>query len=383
MTDVDAPNRSGPLTDIRVLEIGNFIAGPFAGQLMGDYGAQVIKIESADGDPMRRWGVTVDGESLWWPTIARNKESVVANLRDADDLAMVQRLANECDVLLENFRPGVLDKYGLDYATLSASNPGIIVTHVSGFGQTGPRSSEAGFGSIGEAVGGIRNTTGDPDRPPARAGISLGDSLASLFAVVGTLAALHERATSRRGQEVDVAIYEAVAALMESSMADYEVADVLRQRSGGALSGVAPANAYPASDGAEILIAANADAVFGRLCAAMGRPELAEDERYATHAARGQNETELDELVAEWSSTMTSDELLDLMVEHSVPAGRVYTAADMLTDPHYAARGMLQRLTSSTGIDIPTLGVVPRFSRTPGSISWAGPPLGAQTADHR
>jgi formyl-CoA transferase len=203
----------GPLTGVRVLELGNFIAGPFAGQLFGDYGAEVIKIESVDGgDPMRRWGVTVDGGSLWWPTIARNKQSVVADLKDPDDLAMVQRLGAECDVVLENFRPGTLAKFGLDHASLSKVNPGVIITHVSGFGQTGPRSSEAGFGSIGEAVGGIRHTTGDADRPPARSGISLGDSLAAMFAVIGTLAALHERATSGRGQEVDVAIYEAVAA---------------------------------------------------------------------------------------------------------------------------------------------------------------------------
>lgn len=372
----DAP--SGPLAGVRVLEIGNFIAGPFAGQLFGDYGAEVIKIESSDGDPMRRWGVTARGESLWWPTIARNKQSVVADLKDADDLAMVRGLALECDVLLENFRPGTLARFGLDHETLSVDNPGIIVTHVSGFGQTGPRASEPGFGSIGEAVGGIRHTTGDPDRPPARTGISLGDSLAAMFAVIGTLAALHERSTSGLGQEVDVAIYEAVAALMESSMADHEVAGVLRQRSGGALTGVAPANAYPTADGAEVVIGANADAIFARLCRAMGRPELADDERYATHEARGAREVELDELVADWTRTLDGDELLELMVQHEVPAGRVYTAADMLADPHYAARGMIQRITSSTGIDLPTLGVVPRFSRTPGSIRSAGPALGSR-----
>ena len=371
--------RGGPLSGVRVLEIGNFIAGPFAGQLFGDYGAEVIKVESADGDPMRTWGITMHGESLWWPTIARNKRSVVADLKDPDDLAMVQRLAAECDVLLENFRPGTLARYGLDHATLSIDNPGIVVTHVSGFGQTGPRSAEAGFGSIGEAVGGIRHTTGDPDRPPARTGVSLGDSLAALFAVIGTLAALHERATSGRGQEVDVAIYEAVAALMESSMADHEVGGVLRNRSGGALPGVAPANAYPTADDAEVVIGANADAVFTRLCTAMGRPELADDRRFATHEARGANEVALDAIVADWTRTLASDELLELMVEHSVPAGRVYTAADMLADPQYAARGMLQRLTASTGVEIPTLGVVPTFSRTPGSIDSAGPPLGAHT----
>jgi len=376
--------RTGPLVGVRVLELGNFIAGPFAGQLFGDYGAEVIKIESPDGgDPMRRWGVTVDGDSLWWPTIARNKQSVVADLKDADDLAMVQRLARECDVLLENFRPGLLERFGLDHATLSADNPGIVITHVSGFGQTGPRASEAGFGSIGEAVGGIRHTTGDPDRPPARAGVSLGDSLAAMFAVIGTLAALHERTTSGRGQEVDVAIYEAVAALMESSMADYAVEGVVRTRSGGTLPGVAPSNAYPASDDSDVLIAANADAIFGRLCTAMDRPELADDQRFATHSARGANERELDVIIAKWTRTKTSDELLELMTLHSVPTGRVYTAAEMVDDPHYLAREMVRQITSRQGIGLPTLGVVPKFSRTPGSISDVGPLLGEHTERHR
>jgi crotonobetainyl-CoA:carnitine CoA-transferase CaiB-like acyl-CoA transferase len=382
--DGDTQTRTGPLLGIRVLELGNFIAGPFAGQLFGDYGAEVIKIEApAGGDPMRHWGVCVNDSSLWWPIIARNKRSVVADLKNPEDLAFVQRLARECDVVLENFRPGVLAKYGLDYATLSVENPRIIVTHVSGFGQSGPRATEAGFGSIGEAVGGIRHTTGDPDRPPARCGISLGDSLAAMFAVIGTLAALHERAASGRGQEIDVAIYEAVAALMESSMVDFEVADVLRGRSGGTLPGVAPANAYPTSDGSEVLIAGNADTVFARLCDAMGRPDLAVDERYATHVARGEHERELDVLIGEWTSTMPSDELLALLRAHTVPAGRVYTAVDMLRDEHYAAREMVQRRTSRAGIDTPMLGVVPKFSRTPGSIADVGPTLGEHTDLYR
>ncbi len=381
--DGDAAPRTGPLLGVRVLELGNFIAGPFAGQLFGDYGAEVIKVEAPDGDPMRQWGVCVDDSSLWWPIIARNKRSVVADLKDPEDLAFVQRLASECDVVLENFRPGVLAKFGLDYDTLSATNPGIVVTHVSGFGQDGPRATEAGFGSIGEAVGGIRHTTGDPDRPPARCGVSLGDSLAAMFAVIGTLAALHERTTSGRGQEVDVAIYEAVAALMESSMVDFEVSDVLRGRSGGTLPGVAPANAYPTSDGSEVLIAGNADTVFARLCDAMGRPDLAVDDRYATHVARGEHERELDAIVGEWTATMHADDLLTLLRAHTVPAGRVYTAADMLRDEHYAAREMVQRRTARTGIDTPMFGVVPKFSRTPGSITDVGPTLGEHTDDYR
>lgn len=384
MEQPDQSQRTGPLVGVRVLELGNFIAGPFAGQLFGDYGAEVIKIESPDGgDPMRRWGVTVNGESLWWPAIARNKQSVVANLKDPADLAMVQGLASQCDVVLENFRPGTLEKFGLDHPTLSTANPGIIVTHVSGFGQTGPRSSEAGFGSIGEAVGGIRHTTGDPDRPPARAGISLGDSLAALFAVVGTLAALHDRTTSGLGQEIDVAIYEAVAALMESSMVDYEVEGVLRNRSGGTLPGVAPANAYPTRDGSEVLIAANADNIFERLCTAMGRPDMATDPAWATHGARGAREHELDGIVADWTSTIDSADLLELLRDHSVPAGRVYTAADMLVDEHYAARSMVERHLSRAGIDTAMFGVVPKFSRTPGNIADVGPDLGEHTHLYR
>jgi crotonobetainyl-CoA:carnitine CoA-transferase CaiB-like acyl-CoA transferase len=372
------------LSDVRVLELGNFIAGPFAGQLLGDYGAEVIKIESPDGgDPMRRWGITVDSRSLWWPTIARNKQSVVADLRDADDLAMVRQLCAECDVVLENFRPGTLAEFGLDYSAIAATNPGVIITHVSGFGQTGPRSPEAGFGSIGEAIGGIRHTTGDADRAPARCGISLGDSLAALFAVIGTLAALHERGASGKGQEVDVAIYEAVAALMESTMADYDVAGVLRSRSGGTLRGVAPANAYPTRDDSEVLIAANADPVFARLCAAMDQLEMISDPMWSTHSARGKREHQLDGIIADWTRTIDSDDLLNLLHEHSVPAGRVYTAADMLTDDHYLAREMVQRFTSRAGIETAMLGVVPKFSRTPGSIRDVGPTLGEHTDRYR
>ena len=377
-------SRTGPLLGIRVLELGNFIAGPFAGQLFGDYGAEVVKIESPDGgDPMRHWGVSVDDSSLWWPIISRNKRSVTADFEDPDGLALVQRLASECDVILENFRPGVLAKFGLDYESVAKTNPGVIVTHVSGFGQTGPRASEAGFGSIGEAVGGIRHTTGDPDRPPARCGVSLGDSLAAMFAVIGTLAALHERTSSGRGQEVDVAIYEAVAAVMESSMVDFEVGGVLRTRSGGALSGVAPSNAYPTRDGSEVLIAANADNIFARLCTAMGRVDLAADDRFATHVARGEHERELDGIVAAWTVMLDAGELLALMRDHSVPAGRVYTAADMLGDEHYLAREMIERHVARTGIETPMLGVVPKFSRTPGGITDVGPTLGEHTDLYR
>jgi formyl-CoA transferase/succinyl-CoA--D-citramalate CoA-transferase len=363
-----------------VLELGNFIAGPFAGQLLGDYGADVIKIEApGDGDPMRRWGVTRDGDSLWWPTIGRNKRSVTLDLRADRGQELTVQLAARCDVVLENFRPGVLERWGLDYATLAAANPRLVMTHVSGFGQTGPRAGEAGFGSIGEAMGGIRYTTGSPDRPPSRSGISLGDALASVFAVMGTLSAVIAARASGIGQEVDVAIYEAVAALMESTMADYELGGVTRTRSGSVLPGVAPSNVYPTSDGAEVVIAANADTVFGRLCTAMGRSDLCDDVRFATHAARGEHMELLDSIIGAWTATQRCGDLVALLEEYGVPAGRIFTAPDMLRDPHYLARDMVQRVTSVQGWELPMTGVVPRFVRTPSAIRHAGPALGAHT----
>jgi formyl-CoA transferase len=370
----------GPLAGIRVLELGSFIAGPFAGQLLGDYGAEVVKIEPpGDGDPMRRWGITRDGESLWWPAIARNKKSVVLDLRTVEGRETVRRLVAECDVVLENFRPGTLAKWGLDYDRLVEVNPGIIVVHVSGFGQTGPRADEAGFGSIGEAVGGVRFTTGEPDSRPSRTGISLGDSLAGLFAVIGTLAALVERRRSAIGQQVDVAIYEAVAALMESTMVDFERGGVLRSRTGSVLPGVAPSNVYTSADGTEIVVAANADAVFRRLCAAIGRPELADDLRFAGHTARGQHAAELDALIESWANALPAESLLAVLTEHGVPAGKIYTAADMITDPHYLARDMVLRPPSDAGDAGPMPGIVPKFSRTPGRVARVGPALGADT----
>lgn len=371
---------TGPLDGVRVLELGNFIAGPFAGQLLGDYGADVIKVEAPnDGDPMRRWGVTRNGDSLWWPSIGRNKRSIVLDMRQEAARAIARDLAAQCDVVIENFRTGQLDKWDMSYAELSAANPKLILVHVSGFGQTGPLANQAGFGSIGEAMGGVRHTTGSPDRPPARTGISLGDALASVFAVIGTLAALVRVKDTGQGQEVDVAIYEAVAALMESTMADFELGGVIRQRSGSVLPGVAPANAYPTSDGAEVAVAGNADAVFVRLCEAMGQPELVTDPRFATHHARGANLEEIDAIVGAWTATLPCEKVLAVLDEHSVPAGRIFTAPDMLRDPQYLARDMVRRVTSTQGWDVPVTGVVPRFTETPGTIRHAGPTLGAHT----
>jgi crotonobetainyl-CoA:carnitine CoA-transferase CaiB-like acyl-CoA transferase len=374
----------GPLAGIRVLELGSFIAGPFAGQLLGDYGAEVIKIEPpGSGDSMRTWGVTRDGESLWWPAIARNKQSVAINLHDPRGQELVRRIAAQSDIVLENFRPGTLDRWQLGYEQLRKLNPRIVVVHVSGFGQSGPYRGDAGFGSVAEAVGGIRFTTGDPGHPPARTGISLGDSLASLFAVIGALASLVERADSGTGQEVDVAIYEAVFALMESTVADYVAAGVTRTRSGGVLTGVAPSNSYPTADGALIAIAANADSVFARLASAMSMPELATDLRFRTHEARGLHADEIDELISDWTRQRTADEIVLVLRKHGVPVGRINDARAMTEDPHFAEREMIiWPGDPDLGRDpLPMNGIVPKFGRTPGSVAATGPSLGEHTAD--
>src|SRR3954451_12805697 len=380
---LDADNdddKPGPLAGVRVLELGSFIAGPFSGQLLGDYGAEVIKVEPpGDGDPMRRWGVTREGDSLWWPAIGRNKRSVTLDLRDERARGVVRRLAAACDIVIENFRPGRHQEWGLGFDALAADNPAIVVVHISGFGQTGPRAAEAGFGSIGEAVGGIRHTTGSPDRPPSRAGVSLGDALAAMFGVIGSLAALTEARATGQGQEVDVAIYEAVAALMESSMADFELGGVLRGRSGSVLPGVAPSNVYPTADGSEVVIAGNADTVFARLCQAMGQPELRTDERSSTHGARGANMAELDERIGAWTATLPAAVLLERLEAHGVPAGQIFTAKEMLVDPQYQARQMVQRHVSYQGWEVPMTGIVPRFTRTPGAVRHTGQPLGRDT----
>jgi crotonobetainyl-CoA:carnitine CoA-transferase CaiB-like acyl-CoA transferase len=367
-----------PLAGLRVLELGAFIAGPFAGQLLGDLGADVIKIEPpGTGDIMRRYGVRVDGRSLWWPAIARNKRSVVIDLHEERGQALARRIAAECDIVIENFKPGTLDAWGMNYDALAVVNPGLVLVHVSGFGQTGPRAAEPGFGSIGEAMGGIRHTTGEPDRAPARTGISIGDSLAALFAVVGALTAVHERSRSGRGQEVDVAIYEAVMALMESTVADFEIGGVERTRSGGILRDVAPANAYPTADGRDVVIAGNADAVFARLCDAMQRPDLAAD--LATHEARADRQDWLDEQIRAWTRTLTADELIGRLRSHHVPVGPINRAGDLATDPHIAARDMVVRLAAGFEQPVPMTGVVPKLSRTPGAIAAVGPELGAHT----
>lgn len=371
--------REAPLSDVRVLELGSFIAGPFAGQLLADYGAEVLKIEPPGaGDPMRRWGVCIDGRSLWWPSIARGKKSVSIDLRSPEGRDLVRRLAEHCDVIVENFRPGRLEGWGLGYDELSKVNPRLILVRVSGFGQDGPRSPEPGFGSVGEAMGGLRHTTGFPDRPPARAGISLGDSLAAMFSVVGVLLALHERERSGRGQEVDVALYEAVFALMESLLADYELAGYVRGRSGTVLDAVAPSNIYSSKDGVDLVIAANADSVFRRLAAATGVVDPA-DPRFSTHAARAENMDLLDSVLQEWAGALTVAELAEKLRSAEVPFNKVNSAADILDDLHIKARGMIERFEAGFDKLVPMPGVVPRLVRTPGRVRYPGPELGQHT----
>ena len=373
---------NGPLSGIRVVELGSFIAGPFAGQLLGDYGAEVIKVEPPEvGDPMRKWGhCDSEGHSFWWPAIARNKKSIAIDLRSTQGRAVARDLALQSDVVLENFTPGRLAQWQLGYEHLAKDNPGLIMTHVSGFGQTGPRATDPGFGSIGEAMGGIRHTTGWPDRQSTRAGISLGDAIASLFAVIGTMAALNERQHSGKGQEVDVAIYEAVFALMESTVADFELGGHIRGRTGSVLPRVAPSNVYPTADGADVLIAGNADAIFRRICDAMNRSDLADDPRYINHESRGANQTELDDLIAAWTSELPVEELEAILDTNAIPYGRIFTAPDMLTDPQFAARQIIERYEDQVlGKDVPMAAPVPNFSRTPGRIASTGPELGQHT----
>ncbi|HKN97657.1 MAG TPA: CoA transferase [Pseudonocardiaceae bacterium] len=374
---------AGPLADLRVVEMGQLLAGPFCGQLLGDFGAEVIKLEApGTGDPMRQWGrEKPHGKSLWWPVVARNKKSVTCDLRDPEGQDLARRIIDRADIVVENFRPGTLERWGMGYDRLSATNPGLVLVRVTGYGQTGPYASRAGFGSVGEAMGGIRYVMGDPANPPTRAGISLGDSLAAVFATVGALAAIHHRATSGRGQVVDSAIYEAVLAMMESLLPEWEIGGYQRERTGSVLPNVAPSNVYPTLGGELVLIAANQDAVFGRLTTAMGRPDLATDERYSSHAARGANMAELDEEIADWTAGMATDDLLALLHDAGVPAGRIYTARDMFADPHFKARDAIVRLAHPDFGELPMHNVFPRLSDTPGRVRHVGPALGEHNAD--
>ncbi len=377
------PESDGPLSNIRVIEMGQLLAGPFCGQLLADFGAEVIKIEHPNGgDPMRVWGQEKPhGKSLWWPIVSRNKKSITLNASKPEGQALVKRLVSESDMLLENFRPGTLEKWGLGYEELAKLNPGLIMIRVTGFGQSGPYSPRPGYASICEAMAGLRHVTGYADRPSCRTGISLGDSLAGTFGALGALMALHVRQSTGRGQVVDAAIYESMFAFMESLISEYAETGYVRERSGPVLPNVAPSNAYPTRDGAEHMIAANQDTVFSRLAQAVGQPELAQDARYATHQSRGQNQHELDQIISAWTVTLTADELHTVLNDNAVPNGKIYTAADIMNDPHYAAREAIISMPHPAFKNLKMQNTFPRLSATPGKVKWVGPEAGAHNGE--
>jgi crotonobetainyl-CoA:carnitine CoA-transferase CaiB-like acyl-CoA transferase len=378
--------RERPLEGLRVLELGSLIAGPFATRIMAEFGAEVIKAErTGTGDPLRTWRY-VDPRtrtSLWWALQSRNKKLVTLNLGNPDGLELARRLAAESDILVENFKPDTLEKLGLGWEVLHELNPRLILVRVSGYGQTGPYKERPGFANIGEAMGGIRYVTGEPDRPPVRAGISLGDSLASLYAVIGALMAVYARDVRGRGegQVVDVALYEAVFSLMESMIPEYDVAGIVRERTGAALPGITPSNSYCSGDGSYVAIGANSDAIFKHLMKVVGRPELAEDPRYRTNAERTEHADELDALIEAWTRRHPLEEILRILDEAGVPAGAIYSVTDIVQDEQYRARGMIveEEIEGIGPVKVP--GLVPKFSETPGEVEWYGGALGAHNQD--
>lgn len=378
--------RERSLEGLRVLELGSLIAGPFATRMMAEFGAEVIKVERPGmGDPLRTWRY-VDPRtrtSLWWALQSRNKKLVTLNLGHPDGLDLAKRLAGQSDILVENFRPGTLEKLGLGWEVLHQLNPQLILVRVSGYGQTGPYKDRPGFANIGEAMGGIRYITGEPERPPVRTGISLGDSLASLYAVIGALMAVHARDLRRtgEGQVVDVALYEAVFSFMESMVPEYDVAGIVRERTGASLPGITPSNSYRSSDGPYVAIGANSDAIFKRLMKAIGRPELAEDPRYETNAERTGYAKELDDMIEEWTRQHTAGEILQALDEAGVPAGPIYSVTDILEDEQYQAREMIVEGEVDGLGPVRMPGLVPKLSRTPGEVKWYGGSPGAHNED--
>lgn len=371
--------RSGPLTDLRVVEMGQLIAGPFCGQLLADFGAEVIKLEQpGSGDPMRVWGAEKPhGKPLWFPVLARNKKSVTLNARAAEGQDIVRRLAAKSDIVVENFRPGTMERWNLGYDDLAAVNPRVVMVRVSGYGQTGPYAQRAGYGAIGEAMGGLRYVVGDPAAPPSRMGVSIGDTLAATFAALGAMMAVHNVKRTGRGQMVDSAIYEAVLAVMECLVTEYDVGGYVRERTGSILPRIAPSNVYPSRDGRMVLIGANQDTVFRRLAEAMDRPELADDPRYADHVARGNNQAGLDDVIAAWTRTLDSDELVARLNAHGVPNGGMYRAPEMLEDAHFAAREAIVRVADPVFGPMRMQNVAPKLSETPGGVRSTAPALGA------
>lgn len=372
-----------PLEGIRVVEMGQLIAGPFCGQILADFGAEVVKVEPPGaGDPMRQWGkADSSGKSVWWPVIGRNKKSMTLDLRTSRGQEVAKRLSAEADIVIENFRVGTLEKWGLGFADLSEINPRLIMVRITGFGQTGPYADRAGFASVCEAMGGLRYISGYPDRPPVRTGISIGDSLAGLHGALGAMMALESRHKTGRGQIVDTSIFESVLNMMESLVSEYDKVGHIRERSGSSLPGIAPSNAYPTQDGKEVVIGANQDSVFQRLCKAMGRVELGTDQRYSSHQARGERQAELDELIAAWTKQHAAADVVGMLAEAGVPAGLTYRAPDMVVDPHMIARESIIRVKDKIFGDIAMQNVFPRLSESPGRIEHTGPELGENTRE--
>ena len=370
-----------PLAGLKVLELGQLIAGPFAGKILAEFGAEVIKIESPDGgDPLRQWRLLHKGTSLWWYVQARNKKSVTANLRVAEGQEIVRRLARDADIVIENFRPGTLEKWGLGYDALSAVNPGLILLRLSGFGQTGPYRDQPGFGAVGESMGGMRHVTGFPDRPPVRMNISIGDALAALHGVIGVLMALHHRESrGGKGQVVDVALYEAVFNMMESLIPDYDIFGETRGRIGTGLTNIVPSNTYTTRDGHSVVIAGNGDSIYKRLMHAIGRDDLGQDPTLANNLGRVKRTAEIDGAIGDWAALHELEQVLAALKAADVPHGKIYTAADIVADPQYLAREMIRQMTLPDGTPMKFPGVVPKLSDTPGDIDWIGPALGEHT----
>lgn len=369
------------LEGIKVIELGQLIAGPFAGKTLADFGARVIKIEPpGKGDPLRQWRMTREGTSVWWDAQSRNKESVCADLRSPEGQALVRELARDADVLIENFRPGTLEGWGLGWEALHALNPRLVMLRISGFGQTGPRSSEPGFASVAEAFSGLRYLNGEPGRAPVRAGVSLGDTVAGLHGAMGVLLALYQRdVRDGEGQMIDLALYEAMFNLSESLLPEYDAFRHVRQPAGGALPGITPSNAYLCADGLSLLVAGNGDSIFKRLMMVIGRLDLAEDPALAGNEGRSARAEELDAAIGAWTAQRPLDEALAALTAADIPASRIYTVAEIASDPHYAARGSIERIPASVGGDVAVPAIVPRLSATPGRVRHAAPKLGEHT----
>ncbi|MCM2331262.1 MAG: CoA transferase [Pseudomonas sagittaria] len=373
---------SKPLAGLKVIELGTLIAGPFASRICAEFGAEVIKVESPDGgDPLRKWRKLYEGTSLWWFVQARNKQSLTLNLKHPEAQAILKRLVQEADILIENFRPGVLEKLGLGWEVLHALNPKLVMVRLSGFGQTGPMKDQPGFGAVGESMGGLRYITGFEDRPPVRTGISIGDSIAALWGVIGALMALrHREVNGGQGQVVDVALYEAVFAMMESLVPEFDVYGFIRERTGNIMPGITPSSIHTTADGKHVQIGANGDAIFKRFMLAIGRDDLAEDPSLADNAGRDARRDELYGVIDRWVQSLPLGEVLAVLKQAEVPASRIYSAEDMFSDPQFLARDMLQSARLPDGKEFRMPGIVPKLSETPGSTEWIGPQLGEHTA---